>query len=71
MLASLGCQHPFCLITMSLAFPILLVCILYRNLFVHQVLTIHVGDSRVRGFEIGKRNKSISLREIVVITGNL
>ena len=56
---------------MSLAFPILLVRILHRNLFVHQVLAIHVGDGRVRGFEIGKRHKSVSLGQIVVITSNL
>ena len=33
-------EHSLCLVTMPLAFTILFVGVLYRNLFVHQVLPI-------------------------------
>jgi hypothetical protein len=44
---SLRGQRSLGLITMSLSFTILLVGVLHRNLLVHEVLTVHIGDSGI------------------------
>lgn len=54
MLSGLGCQHSLCLVAMPFTLAIFLVCVLNRDLFIHQILGIHVGDSCVRRFEIGE-----------------
>lgn len=58
---SLRCEHTFGFITVSLAFAIFLVRVLDRDFFVHEILTVHVGDCFVRGLEIGKGDEAIAL----------
>lgn len=43
MFAGLGGEHSFGLVTMSFTLTILLVCVLYGDLFVHEILAAHVG----------------------------
>jgi Tfp pilus assembly protein PilZ len=64
-------KHSLSLVTVSLAFAVLLVSVLNGDLFVHQVLTVHVGDGVIRGLEVGERDESVALGKIVFVTGNL
>lgn len=70
-LPRLRSQHPFCRITVPLAFTVLLVGVLNRNLLIHEILPVHVGDSSVRRLEIGKGHKTISFGHVLFISGNL
>jgi hypothetical protein len=54
MFPSLRGQRSLGLITMSLSLAILLVGVLHRHLLVHEILTIHIGNGSVGGFEVGK-----------------
>jgi hypothetical protein len=56
-------------VTFSLA--VLFECVLDSDFLVHEVLTVHVCDGIVRGFEGGEGNESIALCEIGVIAGDL
>lgn len=71
MLAGLSGQHSLGLVTMSFSLAILLVGILYRDLFVHEVLATHVGDRSIRRLEITKGHESVALGQVVVISRNL
>jgi hypothetical protein len=71
MFPSLCGQRSLGLITMSLSLAILLVGVLHRNLLVHKVLTVHIGNGRVGGLKVGKRDETITLGQIVVIPSNL
>ena len=68
---SLRCQSSFGFITMALAFAVFLVCILYRDFFVHQILAVHIRDCGIRGFKVAKRDESISFREVRLVARNL
>ena len=57
----LGGKHSFGLISMSLAFAVLLVSVLNRDLFVHEVLAVHVCDGVVGRFEVGEGYEAIAL----------
>ena len=67
----LGGEHALCFITMALALPVLLVGILYADVLVHQILTVHVGDGVVRGLEGGIGDKAVALGEAGLITRDL
>jgi hypothetical protein len=54
-------EHSLRLVTMSLTLAVLLVGVLHRDLFVHEVLTVHVGDGVVGRLEIGERHEPIAL----------
>ena len=61
MFPCLRCQHSLRLITMSLSLTILFVGILHRNLLVHEILTVHIGNGRVGGLEIGEGDETVTL----------
>ena len=61
MLPSLSSEHPFGLITMSFPLAIFLEGVLDRGLLIHQVLAMHVVDSIVGCFKVGKGDESIAL----------
>lgn len=46
---------------MSLALAVFLVCVLHRDVFVHEELPVHVGDGVVGGFEVGVGYESVAL----------
>lgn len=56
---------------MSLALAILLVGILDRDLLVHEVLTVHIGDGIVRSIEGGKGEESVTLGVVGLVAGDL
>lgn len=60
---SLVCQSSLGLVSVSLSLPILLVGILNRDVFIHDILAVHVRDGGVGGFEIRIRDKSVTLTE--------
>lgn len=68
---SLRSQRSLGLITMSLSLAILFVGILHRNLLVHKVLAVHIGNGRIGGLEVGEGDEAITLGQIVVIPSNL
>jgi hypothetical protein len=61
MFPGLRCQRSLRLITMSLSLAILFVGILHRNLLVHEILTVHIGNGRVGGLEIGEGDETVTL----------
>lgn len=68
---SLRGQSSFSFITMALTFAVFLVCILHRDFLVHQILAVHIRDGSIRGLKVGKRDESISFREVRLVTRNL
>lgn len=70
-LAGLCGESTLSSITMALALAILLVGVLDANLFVHKVLSIHVGDSVVGGFERRERDEAVTLGEVVLVASDL
>jgi hypothetical protein len=67
----LGGEHSLSLITVPFSFAVFLVGVLHRNLLVHQILAVHVRDGVVRRFEFGKRNESVALGQVCIISSNL
>ena len=67
----LGGEHALCFITMALALPVLLVGILYADVLVHQILTVHVGDGVVRGLEVGVGHEAVTLGQASLVAGDL
>jgi len=55
-------KHTLRIIAVSLAFTIFFVGILDRYFFIHEVLTVHVCDCFVGGFEVGEGYKAVALR---------
>jgi hypothetical protein len=53
-------KHTFSIITMPLAFAVLLVGVLYADILVHEILAVHVGDSVVRSLESRVGHKSVA-----------
>jgi hypothetical protein len=43
----LGSEGSFCIVSVSLALAVLLVCVLYGDGLVHEVLAVHVLDGLV------------------------
>lgn len=54
MFTSLRSEHTLCLIAVALPFTIFFVGVLDRDFFIHKVLTIHICNCFVRGFEVGE-----------------
>lgn len=67
----LGGKHSLRLVTVSFSFTVLLVGVLNRDLFVHEVLAVHVGNGIVRRFEGPERDKAVTFGQVVLVTGNL
>jgi hypothetical protein len=70
-LASLGGQHALGLVTVSLALAVLLVRILHGDLFINQILAVHVGDGGVGGLEVAKRDEAVAFGQVIVVAGDL
>lgn len=71
MCLGLFCKHTLCFVSMSLAFSVLLVRVLHRDLLVHHVLAVHAGDSGIGRFEVAIGNETVSLGHVVVIARDL
>jgi hypothetical protein len=56
-------KHSLRFITMPLSLPIFLISVLNRNVFIHQVLPVHVRDCVVWGFECGVRDEAVAFWE--------
>ena len=56
---------------MAFTFSILFISVLYRYLFIHEVLSIHIGYSFIRGLKIRKGYKAVTFRKVGFIPGNL
>lgn len=56
---------------MSFTFPILLVCVLHRDLLVHQKLPVHICNRRVTSLEIREGHKSIPFSQITRVPRQL
>lgn len=61
MSSGLSREHTFGLVTVSLALAVLLVRVLDRDFFVHEILAVHVGDGVIRRLKVGEGNESVSL----------
>jgi hypothetical protein len=64
-------KSPLGIIAMTLAFAVFLVCVLYRHLFVHEILTIHIRNRCIRAVKVSERDKAVAFREVRFIAGNL
>lgn len=71
MLASLGGQHALSLVTVPLALAVLLVRILHGDLFIHQILAVHVGDGGVGGLEVAKGDEAVAFGQVIIVAGDL
>lgn len=66
-----GSQGTLCGVSVTFSLAVLLEGVLNGDLLVHEVLTVHVCDSIVRGFEGCERNESVALCEVGVVAGHL
>ena len=48
----LSCEHTLCLVTVALPLSVFLVGVLYTDLFVHEILSVHVCDRIVGSIEV-------------------
>jgi hypothetical protein len=64
-------KHSLRFITMPLSLPILLISILNRNVFIHEILPVHVRDCVVRGFEGGVRDEAVAFGEPGLVARDL
>lgn len=71
MLACLCGEQPFGLVAMTLALPVLLVGVLNRNLLIHEILSVEIGNGFIRSLEVGEGHEAIALGQVGVISGNL
>ena len=69
--ACLSCQHTLRLITVTLSLSILLVSVLYTDLLVHEILSVHVRDRIIGSVEVCERDKSVALGQVRIIACNL
>jgi hypothetical protein len=67
----LGGEHSFGLVAVALALAVLFVRVLHRDLLVHQVLAVHVGDGVVGSFKVGKGDEAVTFGEVVFIPSDL
>jgi hypothetical protein len=68
---SLSGKHSFRLVTVSLTLSVLLVRVLDRDLLVHEVLAVHVGNGIIGRFKVGERNEPIALGQVRFVAGHL
>jgi hypothetical protein len=66
-----GGQGALCGVSVTFSLAVLLESVLNGDLLVHEVLTVHVCDGIVRGFEGGEGNESVALCEVGVVASNL
>lgn len=71
MFLGLRSQHTLSFVTVTFAFAVFLVGILHGDVFVHEVLAVHVRDGVVGGFEVGVGDESIAFREAGFISRDL
>ena len=64
-------EHTLCLVAVSFSLAVLLVGVLHRDVLVHEVLIVHVGNGIVRGFEVGVGYEAIAFGEVGFIAGKL
>jgi hypothetical protein len=64
-------KHALCFVSVALALPVLLVCILHRDLFVYHVLSVHVGDGGIRGLEVAEGDEAVALGDANVVARDL
>ncbi len=56
-------EHAFCFVAVSLSFSVLLVGVLDGDVFVHEVLPVHVRNRVVRGFECAIGDEAVAFTE--------
>ena len=56
---------------MAFALAVLLVGVLDGDVFVHEVLVVHVGDGVVGGFEVGVGDEAVAFGEVGFVAGDL
>lgn len=71
MLPSLGGKRTLRSVTVAFTLAVLLVGVLDANLLVHEVLSVHVLDSFIRGLECTKRDKTVALGQVAVVARDL
>jgi hypothetical protein len=59
-------QHSLCRVAMPLSFAIFLICVLNADVFVHEILAVHICNSIIRGLKITVGYEAIALREAVL-----
>ena len=64
-------EHSLCLISVAVAFAVLLVRVLYRDVLVHEVLVMHVGDCVVGGLEVRVGYEAVAFGEIGFVASDL
>ena len=64
-------EHTFCLVSMALSLPILLVRILDRDLLIHHELAVHTGNGAIRRFKVAIGDEAIALGQAVLVAGDL
>jgi hypothetical protein len=67
----LGSKHAFCFIAVSFSFSVFLVGVLDRDVFVHEILPVHVCDRVVGGFECAVGDEAVAFAEPRLIPCNL
>jgi hypothetical protein len=64
-------EHSLCLIAVAVAFAVLLVGVLDRDVLIHEVLVMHVGDRVVGGLKVGVGYEAVAFGEIGFVAGDL
>jgi hypothetical protein len=64
-------EHSLCLIAVAVAFAVLLVGVLDRDVLIHEVLVMHVGDRVVGGLKVGVGYEPVAFGEIGFVAGDL
>lgn len=70
-LAGLGGEGALGLVAVPLALAVLLVRVLHRDLLVHEVLAVHVGDGVVARLEGAEADEAVAFAEVGVVAGDL
>lgn len=70
-LLCLGGKHPFGFVSVALSFAVLLVSVLHADIFIHEKLAVHVVDGIVASLEAAIADKTVSLAQSVIVSGDL
>jgi len=70
-LARLRGKQSFGLVAMTLALAVLLVGVLDRDLLIHEILSVEIGNGFIRSLEVGEGHETITLGQVGIISGDL
>lgn len=64
-------EHAFCFVAVTFSFPVFLVGVLDGDVFVHEVLPVHVRDRVVGGFEGAVGDEAVAFAEAGLVSCDL